>query len=373
MGSWPPAVEARRILPAASLGAHTNPHDYDALVYCLGASRFHVDTLVALRRCPGIVWVHDANLIGLYLEWAERVRWARRYGWCGERETRTIDDILREEARATYGGRVPTDLFSTTRDYADYVETGVRFAASAVAGAKHVIVNSAIARDLIMDDLARAGRGSVSITVLAHAVPDRTTVASPASSRPARPTIVSLGFCVARKQPQLIVEAVAALADDVDLVFVGSCAPALEREIRTRAQQLGVGDRVRVTGYVSDAEYREWLARARCAVQLRAVDFGESTGTVHDAIAARLPVITSVQSCRELPAGTVVDVAPAVTAGELAQTLRAVLFDDNTRHGLDEAMHEYARSWTFADVARRVTEIVESVIPAPSRQFVRTT
>ncbi|HUP74412.1 MAG TPA: glycosyltransferase family 1 protein [Acidimicrobiales bacterium] len=156
VGCWPPAVKARRVFPAAALGASTNPHDYDVIVYCLGASASHIDTLRALRRWPGIVWAHDTNLVGVYRAWAERHRWELKYGWHGEREERSVDDILRDEARATYGD-------------VDHVRKGLGFAACAVASAKHVIVNSPADRDLIVDDLVASSRASdavVPISVL---------------------------------------------------------------------------------------------------------------------------------------------------------------------------------------------------------------
>jgi hypothetical protein len=159
---WPPAVQARRVFPATALGASTNPHDYDVIMYCLGASASHIDTLRALRRWPGIVWMHDTNLVGVYRAWAERHRWELKYGWHGERKDRSVDEILRDEARATY-------------DEADYARRGLSFAACAVAKARHVIVNSPAARDLIVADLAAsslAGDGGVSISVLAGAFAD---------------------------------------------------------------------------------------------------------------------------------------------------------------------------------------------------------
>ena len=376
-GAWPPAVNARRCFPAAALGVNTNPYDYDAIVYCLGTSRFHIDTLDAMRRCPGIVWTHDANLMGLYLEWAERRQWALKFGWSGAREQHSVAAILRDEARATYGDTVPESVFANSHDYADYVATGVKFAASAVAGAKHVIVNSALARDLLVDDLdhsAPVGGVMRPITVLPHAVPDLAMLRSTARpvARAGRPTVVSLGFCVPRKRPLTIVEAIAKLKQPVDLVFVGSCSPALEHEIDTLARRLGIREQVRITDYVTAARYGEWLGEAHCAVQLRDIDFGESTGTVHDAIAAGLPVITSVRSCRELPEGTVVNVDPTVTPDDLAMVVERVLFDEATRSALDYGMRAYAESWTFADVAQRVVDIIESSIPAGSRPFLRT-
>ncbi|MEO5842889.1 MAG: glycosyltransferase [Acidimicrobiales bacterium] len=373
VGSWPPTVKARRILPATALGVNTNPYDYDAIVYCLGTSRFHIDTFNAMRSCPGIVWTHDANLMGLYLAWAERFQWELKYGWRGEREKRSVDAILRQEAQATYGDRVPATIFASSRNYADYVHTGVTFAASAVSNAKHVIVNSSLARGLIADDLIHSAHPDGTtppMSVLPHAVPKPQMPKPTPRTRPARPTVVSLGFCVPRKRPLVIVEAIARLAEPVDLVFVGSCVPALEREIDTLARRLGVRDRVRVTDYVSDAQYRGWLETADCAVQLRDIDFGESTGTVHDAISARVPVITSVRSCRELPPGTVINVEPSVSADDLAAALGRALFDGATRAGLDRAMIDHAASWTFADVAHGLQAVLDSVIPASSKPFI---
>ena len=373
VGSWPPAVKARRVLPAAALGVNTNPHDYDAIVYCLGTSRFHIDTLNAMRRCPGIVWAHDVNLLGLYLEWAERLQWELRYGWRGPRVIRTIGEILHDEAVMAYGASTLATLPDSIAAYEEYVASAVMFAAPSVASAKHVIVNSMRARDLLIDDLVHSVRGGESrppVSVLPHAVPKREIFARSPEMRDGRPTVVSLGFCVERKRPLTIVEAIAELAQPVDLVFVGSCAPALERQIRCRAEQTGVAERVTITGYVDDKGYDEWLGRADCAVQLRDIDFGESTGTVHDAIAARVPVITSVRACRELPVGTVVNVEPSLSADDLAAALVRVLFDGATRARLDRAMTDYARSWTFADVAERFAEIVESAIPASSKPFI---
>jgi glycosyltransferase involved in cell wall biosynthesis len=190
-------------------------------------------------------------------------------------------------------------------------------------------------------------------------------------SRPNRPLVVSLGFLVRRKRPEVIVEALARLDGDVELVFVGSCAPALESELQSLARRLGVAERMRVTGYVDKATYASWLEIAGCAVQLRDIDFGESAGTVHDAIAARVPTITSVSSCRELPPGTVVNVEPSIGPDPLARQLQELLFDTSTRAAMTTSMDQYAEAWTFRDVAERVTEIVESTIPAPSRQFIR--
>jgi glycosyltransferase involved in cell wall biosynthesis len=371
--SWPPKVDGHRVFPAATLGTITNPYDYDAVLYCLGTSRFHIDTLERCRQFPGIVWLHDANVMGLYLEWAARTQWELRYGWRGERATRSIGQILHDEAVIAYGESGLNELPDSIDGYQEYVASGITFVAPSIVRARHVIVNSALAAARVVEDYARSRYESPlpAMSQVPHAVPTLGFDNNASSMPGATPTVVSLGFCVPRKRPQVIVEAIAQLAQRVELVFVGSCAPALEREIQSIAARLGVADRVRITGYVDESEYRMWLQRAHCAVQLRDIDFGESTGTVHDAIAAQVPVITSVSSCRELPEGTVVNVDPSITADALAVHLKSVLFDDRNRSQLIGAMATYAESWTFANVADRFAEIVEASIPEASRAYVR--
>lgn len=368
-GQWPPRRldERYRLFSAAALGTTTNPHDYDALVYCLGASRFHIDTFERARKYPGIVWAHDVNSIGLLLEWAERVQWEERYGWRGERRICTLNEILAGEHARTHPGERATALDSCVT-YDDYVATGLTFARSVAQGARRLVVNSELARELFIAEHAGATDPLPPIDVIPHAVP-RPPLPQPAARRD-RPVVVSLGFTVPRKRPLTLVDAVARLSQPVDLVFVGSCTPeSLRHEIEGLAARLGMADRVTITDYVDEESYHRWLSVAACSVQLREVDFGESTGTVHDAIAARVPTVTSVRSCAELPAGTVTTVAPDVTADALAAAIERLVFDAAAAAKMRQAQEAYAASWTFAHVARRLAEVIDDALPAASRPF----
>lgn len=370
LGSWPPSTTADRVLPVAALGVTTNPYDYDAIVYCLGSSQFHVDTLDRAMLYPGIVWTHDANLMGLYLEWAERRQFEERYGWRAERRIVSVKAILQGEADGAYGEFYPASVFDDCSTYDDYVRSGVTFAARTVANAKRLIVNSNLARELMTEDLGRAighDRPPLAIDVIPHAVPARETLQLGDTKADAEPLVVALGFCVRRKRPHVIVEAIAQIDRQVQIVFVGSCAPDLAAELFDLAGRLGVT--VTITGYVSPLEYGEWLRRAWCCVQLRETDFGESTGTVHDAIAAGLPAITSVQSCRELPADVVVNVAASIAARELSSEIRQVLFDERQRARMHEAMRAYGRQWTFVAVAEALDASIDLAVADASRSM----
>ena len=229
-----------------------------------------------------------------------------------------------------------------------------------------MIVQSLTARSLLLRDLAEAGIDAPLTYVVPHAFP---SVTSERTERAPAPLVVSLGFCAARKAPELVVDAVSRLSQRTQLVFAGSCTDDSRRRIEARAAALGISDAVQITGYLDDDGYRRWLHKAWCLVQLRTVDFGESTGTVHDAMSAGVPVITNIASCRDLPDGTVVNVG--LDAGELARRLEGVLFDRTTAAALTRKARAHAESWTFADVARQLRVAIDDAIPAASKPFVR--
>ena len=366
VGSWPPKVAADRVFPAAAFGVTTNPGDYDAIVYAIGTSRFHIETLERARRFPGIVWLHDINLVGLLMEYAERLVYEERLGWRGDRRSRDVGAVLREELVAAYGDAYPSQLFADAPAYDSAIGRGPLFAAGVVDQAKAVIVQSPAARSLLLRDLNVAGADPPSISVVPHAFPAVSSLDR--AARDGAPLVVSFGFCAARKAPELIVDAIGRLSRPVQLVFAGSCTADSRRLIEGRAAALGISDAVHITGYLDDEGYRGWLRRAWCAVQLRTIDFGESTGTVHDAMATGVPVITNVASCRDLPNGTVLNIDLAVD--ELVGGLEAVLFDARTAAELVRRARAHAESWTFAHVARRLQAVIDDVIPASSKSFI---
>ncbi|HEY3021521.1 MAG TPA: glycosyltransferase family 1 protein [Solirubrobacteraceae bacterium] len=77
-----------------------------------------------------------------------------------------------------------------------------------------------------------------------------------------------LVLCVAAKRPhknqELLVRAAGALPGDVAIVLVGHPEPYEER-LRALIGELGVGDRVRLEGYVPDADLEGLWRLARCA------------------------------------------------------------------------------------------------------------
>jgi len=136
--------------------------------------------------------------------------------------------------------------------------------------------------------------------------------------------------CVGRLSPEkgqvLLVEAVALLAPAgirAEIVFVGD-GPA-RQEIEQRAAALGVSDRVRLVGWQSSAEVREWISGSLALVL---PSFAEGIPVVlMEAMALKRPVVSTYvggipELVRDGESGWLV---PAGSAEALASAIRELL------------------------------------------------
>ena len=343
--------------PIEALGTQLDPHDYDTVVYTLGNSGYHVRTFDLARRVPGVLWLHDAYLIGLHLEWA---LWQiRSFG-----RTADVLTIFREEMTAMYGRRIPSDeVLVEPLSHQAFVDHQVYLTARVVRAARRLVLNSELAHQMVRIDAGPDGLLPPT-TVLRHAFPDASVLPVPTSARPGeRPLVVALGIVHEIKRPDVLLRAVAALSRPVDVAFVGPCEEPFARELRGLAATLGIAERVTLTGFVDVTEYAGWIGRADVAVQLRNVSFGESSGAIHDAIAGGVPVVTSIATAADLPAGVVTMVPADCRAGAIADAIRAVIDDPTVRARRHAASRALAEEWSFTRVAREILEVVRADAP----------
>jgi glycosyltransferase involved in cell wall biosynthesis len=340
--------------PIEALGPQLDPRDYDTVLCTIGNSGFHVRTFDLARRVPGVLWLHDAYLIGLHVEWA---LWQIRS--CG-RPTDVLT-ILREEIDSMYGGRIPpAHVLVEPLSHHAFVERQVYLTSDLVRRSRHLVLNSDLAHDMVRFDAGPDGHLPPA-TVLRHAIPDRSVLPIPAQRSPRpRPLVVALGIVHAIKRPEVLLRAVASLHDEVDVAFVGPCDPDLARVLRAEADRLGIGARVELTGFVDMADYARWIGDAALAVQLRDVSFGESSGAIHDAIAGALPVITSIASAADLPPDVVAMVAPDCSVADLRSTMETLLGDAQRIARATTAARAYAAEWSFARVADEIGRVLRS-------------
>ena len=349
------------VFPAAHLGTRINPYDYDTIVYTIGNSTFHLDTYDLARRVPGIVWMHDVNLVGLHFERAKRLAWRDQMNQPHLLVApRTPEDAMRDELELAYPGRTHDYLMRREPlGYQAFVDRGALMSPMAVRNARHVLCNSTVAERMLRIDLGPLGV-LPPCTVLPLAVPDRRALRVGDPAPRSRPLVVSLGIVDAKKRPVDLVDAVALSGVDLDLVFAGSCGGGLRSDIEEAARRRGIGDRVQITGFVDDDEYGRWLGQASLAVQLRSISFGESSAAVNDAIAAGLTVLTSVASCVDIPPGVVHLIAPDASVPDMAAAIASLVNDHERSSAMRAAGQAYATSWGFPEVAERVAEVIRT-------------
>lgn len=365
VGRWRSRLDLP-IFPAEHLGSRINPYDYDTIVYTLGNSTFHLDTYELARRVPGIVWIHDVNLVGLHLERAKRLSWWDQMNLPNLIGLpRTAEDAMRHEISLAYPSRMHDHLMRREPlGYQAYVDRGALMSPMAVRNARHVICNSSVAARMIRIDLGPLG-AMPPCTVVPLAVPARDTLRLGERTARERPLVVSLGIVDAKKRPIDLVHAIADTGLDLDLVFVGACGGGLRAEIEETAASRGIADRVDITGFVDEDLYGHWLAQADLAVQLRSVSFGESSAAVNDAIAAGVPVVTSVAACVDLPPGVVQLVAANASVAEITGAIASLRRDPARSAAARAAALAYAASWGFPDVAAKVVEVVRADATRP--------
>lgn len=157
--------------------------------------------------------------------------------------------------------------------------------------------------------------------------------------------IASFGFVTQSKRIPTLLSAfkrMLALAPNAQCLIVGedhwkwSVAPLIE--------QLGLKNRVRITGYTTERDFFRYLKAVDVVVNLRYPTAGETSGTLIRALGAGKPVIVSDHGqFGELPDDTCLKVSPGPDEEkQLYACLRALAY----RPALRERLSERARSWT---------------------------
>ena len=112
-----------------------------------------------------------------------------------------------------------------------------------------------------------------------------------------RRVVTLLGFIYGRKGHKPTVEAIPMLPEDVVVVFAGGPVAGKDKVIgivRRRHAELGLGDRLRITGYLAEEEMEAWIAASHLAL-LPFRDLSAS-GSLSTWIAAGKPIL-----CTDLP------------------------------------------------------------------------
>jgi glycosyltransferase involved in cell wall biosynthesis len=173
-----------------------------------------------------------------------------------------------------------------------------------------------------------------------------------------QPFALVTGTVEARKNLRLLVEALPAIPV-LRLVCVGPFTPYAD-EVRARAAELGVADRVDLRGYVAREALDDLYARATCAlVPSRYEGFGYALA---EALCAGLPVIAARSSSLvEVAGGDAPLVDPDDSAG-WADAVSALLADrDAEQRRADSARARAIERFAWPAVATAMRAIYERV------------
>ena len=358
-GSAPPHEVHPKVrwFPPRALKETCSPWSYDAIVFTAGNSNDHHDLYDLAQEFPGVLWLHDVRLPGLHLTYAQdRV---------GEEHA---DDFLRERLLRQYRRRLPLHIRDQPTEYepTHLIEHGLGMTKELVDVARSVIVSSSLATRLLQLD-----QQPDTLAKPMHVVPLAVAPTWGDGSRRApanAPVLVSLGMVAPVKATELLISMLAALrssGSDARLVFVGPVDDGYRDHLQRHVDATGVTAHVEFTNRVSDDGYRDWLATATLAVQLRLTTNGESSAAVTDCLSAGLPVVTNVHAASELPDGTVSLVPWDVDPSHLAAHIATLFAEPSRLQALADGGHAFARAWGFEQVADRLLEIVASLTSHP--------
>lgn len=333
--------DAGRIGPAALLGKN-----YDAVIAVLGNSHFHTPIFELFERYGGPCILHDSRLTHIY---------HRRLGAEGFQAFAS-----RLLGRAVSSGEV--EVWLQDKDLPSL------FVEPVLERARPLIVHTHQFQALLKE---RYGAHASVATFPPNLSFPRDEIRPRAREEVRRSlglatdrfVVATFGYVGVSKGVFACIVALEILRSwgiPAELYFVGDPA-GLEGALNHVAVQYGVRDHVHWdTGFVEDARYRNFMAAADAAIQLRSYGFGQPSAALADCISAGLPAVASNELALSCDAPPYIERVPDHTSPLLvAEGLARIWERSRDREAHEEQRQEYLRQHSFAVYARRLREILE--------------
>jgi glycosyltransferase involved in cell wall biosynthesis/SAM-dependent methyltransferase len=336
--------------------------DYDAVIYHMGNDhRYHTGIARVMTSHPGIVVFHDFALQDFFLALARERNKVSIYldeleACNGKRERERAEGYL---AR----GNDPPQAAAPLE-----FPMNCRLARSA----EGIIVHSKWSRDRLSRITA------VPIAHINHHITAR-AAAEPLNDKLKRDSggrveLASFGLITPEKGIERTLRALKALSDrhDFHYALVGSANNF--PEIRDMIKQLGLHDRVTITGHVALEEFERLIANTDVAINLRERAVGATSGSLCRIMAAGVPaIISNVGAFSELPDDAVVKIDHDEHADALLRAyLQALIEDEPLRQQIGRNARRYvlAEHEIEASAAKYVDFVRNVIARRPRRHFV---
>jgi len=324
---------------------------YHRIVYHFGNSSFHQHMFALLKEVPGVVVLHDFFLSGV-------VAHMEHSGYKPHFWTKTIYQ--------SHGYEAVQQRFHVL----DKSEVVWRYPSNlaVLQDALGIIVHSEFSRDLAEKWYGQhAARDWVVIPLLR--VPaldiDRSKARRQLNLNNDDFLVCSFGMLGPTKLNHRLLEAwlVSPLSrnERCVLVFVGqNHGGEYGVQLLKTIKKSGLERRIRITGWADAATFRQYLAAADMAVQLRTLSRGETSAAVLDCMNYGLPTIINAHgSAAELPRDAVWMLPDEFTDDELVTALETLWKNDDLRGRLESRAQEIIQ--THHDPARCAEQYAQAI------------
>ena len=326
---------------------------YDRVIYHIGNSAFHYYMFDLIAQFPGVVVLHDFFLghavSGMDALGFRPGLWSQSlYESHGEDALyRWFKQLELEELQWTYPAN-----------------------AMVLRQANGVIVHTHYCKQLADAWYGQDYAAQWSVIPLVRTLPkpyDRASLRRRHQLKQKDFLICSFGMCGPTKLNDRLLAAWldSELAANPDgyLIFVGEADNGpYGQTLANLIGQSEYADRIKITGWVDDATYQDYLAMADVAVQLRASSRGEMSAAVLDCMRYGLPTIVNAQGgLSEIVEGAVYSLSAEFPQAELVFALNLLGATKKTRQALSTAARlEIERHHLPQDCARQYAEAIES-------------
>ena len=302
---------------------------FDRVLYHVGNSHFHSHMFDLMREIPGVVMLHDFFLSGVI----------------ADMELRGVDEhILARSIFHSHGWPALQQRFLSKDIWTD-VTPAYPCNLSVLQQAMGVIVHSESPRRLANKwygaELAKDWTIIPHLRVPATKI-DRRAARNKLGFADDDFVACSFGLLDPLKLNHQLINAWLAspLADNKNchLIFVGeNPAGKVGADLVHSFSSIEAGQRIQITGWVDDQQYKRWLSAADVGVQLRAALRGETSGAVIDCMNYGLAtIVNATGAMADMPSYAVLKLPETFSQEQLMQALTTLWKDVDYRTSLGQ-------------------------------------
>lgn len=315
---------------------------FDRILCHFGNSAFHKHMLYLIEEIPCVIVLHDVFLSGL-IDWAHH--------------TNYYPNILFEEAYYSHGW---TSLIDLKKDLYNFL-MNYPLNKRVINNSLGIIIHSSYALELIKKYYAEVRRDK--FEVIPHV---RKVQKDIYEENQEEFLISSFGHITPFKLPEILIEGFAlsevSKLPNTKLLFVGEpLTPDYEDKLLNLAEGLGIEDKVKITGFVDENTYKDYLRKSSICIQLRTNSRGETSRAVLDVLAYGKPLILNFYaSFKDFPEEVVYFVSEEPKPKEITQAINKLYLDKSLRDKLSNKAVEYIeKNHNPEKVAQKFYEAIE--------------